>query len=251
MSLLVSPCFAIEFCKDVLEPGNPGGLDSLKTWDEEFPIAGPGDFVIDFWINDVPEPLITAGLMIKYDPTQMSIVSADINESSWDKGMSNTVKDPKGQPPGTVLFTAGNLSLAAPDDDGDIAIASIQFHCMEDCEGEITVSIVPGFDSFVGNSLGVLDSQIDPSTLAIVPPTTTPPTTDYICVPETIYGEHSAETELLRSLRDNVLSKSQEGQELIELYYQWSPLIVRAMESDEEFKQEVKDIVDEVLGVVE
>ena len=66
-----------------------------------------------------------------------------------------------------------------------------------------------------------------------------------------IYGEHSVETELLRSIRDNLLSKSQEGQELIKLYYQWSPIIVKAMEADEEFKQEVKEWVDEVLEVVD
>ena len=51
--------------------------------------------------------------------------------------------------------------------------------------------------------------------------------------------------------RDKVLSKTQEGQELIKLYYQWSPVIVKAMEADEEFKQEVKDIVDEVLEMIE
>ena len=66
-----------------------------------------------------------------------------------------------------------------------------------------------------------------------------------------IYGSDSKETELLRSLRDNVLSKTSEGQELIKLYYQWSPVIVRAMESDEDFKQEVKEMVDEVLTLVE
>ena len=71
------------------------------------------------------------------------------------------------------------------------------------------------------------------------------------CPMSLIYGEHSAETQLLRSIRDNVLSKSQEGQELIKLYYQWSPFIVRAMEADEEFKQEVKEMVDEVLVVVD
>jgi hypothetical protein len=71
------------------------------------------------------------------------------------------------------------------------------------------------------------------------------------CISETIYGEHSQETELLRSIRDNVLSQTQEGQELIKLYYQWSPIIVRAMEADEDFKQEVKEMVEEVLGVVE
>ena len=120
-------------------------------------------------MSDVPEPLITAGLMIEYDPTQMSIVSADINEGSWDKGMSNTVKDPKGQPPGTLMFTAGNLSLANPDDSSNIGVASVQFQCPSgNCSGQtVTIGTVPGFDSVVGNSAGVYDSKITKSTYTI------------------------------------------------------------------------------------
>ena len=89
------------------------------------------------------------------------------------------------------------------------------------------------------------------TTTTTTSPNTTTSTSDDECVSEAIYGSDSGETELLRSIRDNVLSKTSEGQELTKLYYQWSPVIVRAMQTDEEFKQEVKDIVDGVLGVVE
>jgi len=40
------------------------------------------------------------------------------------------------------------------------------------------------------------------------------------------------------------------GQEIIKLYYQWSPVIVRAMEEDEEFKAEVKEMIDGVLPLI-
>ena len=60
------------------------------------------------------------------------------------------------------------------------------------------------------------------------------------CVIDKIYGEYSAETRSLRSVRDKVLSKSPEGQALIDLYYKWSPVIVREIETDKEFKQEIK-----------
>ena len=83
-------------------------------------------------------------------------------------------------------------------------------------------------------------------------------TVDTVCFEETgpcpssvIYGEHSEQTEVLRHFRDNVLDKTQEGKELIKLYYQWSPLIAKAMESDESFKQELKDIVDNILPSIE
>jgi hypothetical protein len=72
-----------------------------------------------------------------------------------------------------------------------------------------------------------------------------------LCPASAIYGTDSAQTQLLRSLRDNVLSKSHEGRELIKLYYQWSPVIVSAMEADEEFKGELKEMVDELLPDIE
>lgn len=71
------------------------------------------------------------------------------------------------------------------------------------------------------------------------------------CPSETIYGSDSYEVELLRSIRDNVLSKTQEGQELIKLYYQWSPFIVRAMEADDDFREDIKEMVDGMLSVIE
>ena len=79
---------------------------------------------------------------------------------------------------------------------------------------------------------------------------TTTTTNGGSCPSEQIFGEHSKETELLRHIRDNVLRQTPEGQEIIRLYYKWSPVIVKAMEEDEEFKEEVKELIDEVLGLV-
>jgi len=67
------------------------------------------------------------------------------------------------------------------------------------------------------------------------------------CPTEQIYGAYSAETELLREFRDKVLRKTPEGKEMIKLYYEWSPAIVEAMEGDQEFKKQVKEILDGVL----
>ena len=57
--------------------------------------------------------------------------------------------------------------------------------------------------------------------------------------------------ETLRKFRDEVLSKTPIGQEYIRLYYQWSPFIVQAMEEDEEFKQEVKELIEQLLPMIE
>jgi len=75
-------------------------------------------------------------------------------------------------------------------------------------------------------------------------------TTTTCCPIFCIYDEYSEETELLRYIRDNVLSKTPEGQEIIRLYYQWSPVIVKAMEEDEEFKEKVKKMIDGILPLI-
>jgi len=54
-------------------------------------------------------------------------------------------------------------------------------------------------------------------------------------------GEDAEEAELLRHFRDNTLSKTAEGQKLIKLYYQWSPMIV---------KEEVEGMIDGVLELI-
>jgi hypothetical protein len=62
--------------------------------------------------------------------------------------------------------------------------------------------------------------------------------------------EHSEKTELLRYIRDNVLTRSPEGQEIIRLYYEWSPDIVKAMEADPAFKVQLKEMIDRVLELI-
>ncbi len=70
------------------------------------------------------------------------------------------------------------------------------------------------------------------------------------CLFSMLYGENSEAVEIARDFRDNVLSKSPEGQEIIKLYYQWSPIILNAMEEDGEFRQEIKEIIDGVLSLL-
>ena len=56
--------------------------------------------------------------------------------------------------------------------------------------------------------------------------------------------------ELLRYVRDDIFTQTPEGRELITLYYQWSPVIVKAMEGDEEFKEEIKEMIDGILPLI-
>jgi hypothetical protein len=70
------------------------------------------------------------------------------------------------------------------------------------------------------------------------------------CPTEQIYGSHSEEVALLRAFRDNLLSKTPAGQQVIKLYYQWSPAIVESMEADKSFKARVREVIDEALPMI-
>ncbi|MBW2652717.1 MAG: hypothetical protein JRC57_06495, partial [Deltaproteobacteria bacterium] len=94
------------------------------------------------------------------------------------------------------------------------------------------------------------EAPIPVTTTTIAATTTTTTEEKKPCPTEKIYGEYSEETEFLRYFRDNVLSKTPEGQERTRLYYEWSPAVVRAMEFDKEFKEEVKGMINEILPLI-
>ena len=70
------------------------------------------------------------------------------------------------------------------------------------------------------------------------------------CAVEELYGAYSNKAKLLRDLRDNVLNTTPEGREIVRLYYQLSPEIVRLMRTDGTFKERVKALIDGMLPLV-
>ncbi len=88
----------------------------------------------------------------------------------------------------------------------------------------------------------------DTSTTSVISTTTT--STTQHCPSEEIYGEYSEETQVMRNFRDEVLCRTPVGQEIIKLYYEWSPVIVKVMELDENFKKEIKEKIDEILPMI-
>ena len=71
------------------------------------------------------------------------------------------------------------------------------------------------------------------------------------CLIEQLYGEQAEETELLRYVRDTILTKTGEGRELIRLYYQWSHLLTETLEEDEIFREDVKTFIDEIIFLID
>jgi hypothetical protein len=70
---------------------------------------------------------------------------------------------------------------------------------------------------------------------------------DNHCAAEAIYGENSEQTELLREYRDNVLSKTLEGQEIIKVYYKLSPTVTKLLEQRPLLKNRAKAFIDSML----
>ena len=65
-----------------------------------------------------------------------------------------------------------------------------------------------------------------------------------------LYGEEPETIRLLRDFRDHVLIKTPEGREIVRLYYELSPFIVKTMEKDGVFKDEVKALVEGILPLI-
>ncbi len=65
-----------------------------------------------------------------------------------------------------------------------------------------------------------------------------------------ILGEDSPEVQLLRDFRDDILAQTPEGREIIQLYYALGPVIVKAMDEDEVFEAELRELLEGVLVLI-
>ena len=64
---------------------------------------------------------------------------------------------------------------------------------------------------------------------------------------EEIYGENAEQVELLRKYRNNVLSKTPEGQEIIKIYYKFCPTIVNLLEKRPALRNKARIFIDGLL----
>jgi len=107
--------------------------------------------------------------------------------------------------------------------------------------------ITPGIPSTTTTSRPSTTSSTSLTTSAITT-TTLPP---QFCLAEAIYGEDAEATALLRRVRDELLSRTPEGQELITLYYQWNALLAHLAGDNGAVRDDIKGLIDELLPVFE
>lgn len=109
----------------------------------------------------------------------------------------------------------------------------------------IPMGIVSGIPIWVPGDT----SSTDTTSTTTISTTTTSSTKP--CSIEELYGEHSEEAEFLRNFRDQTLNKTPEGQALVNLYYEWSPDIVKVVQNDANVKRHLKQLIDGILFVME
>ena len=141
----------------------------------------------------------------------------------------------------TTCFTSDCIEITWANFDGcgDLSAGAHAIGTMSTFP--VTFNILDGFRLYCGvwNSDDYFD--VEPYS------STTTSTTDNLCPIETLYGVSSRETKLLRSIRDDLLCLSPEGQEIIKMYYQWSPVIVKAME-DQRVRNDIRVIFDGIVS---
>jgi DNA-binding beta-propeller fold protein YncE len=139
------------------------------------------------------------------------------------------------------------------------------------------------FSSLITNSdipVGIdIFGEVQTTTTSTTPTSSTTSTTTTItqcpCLIKEIYSENAEEVAFLRNFRDEALSKTPSGRELIKLYYQvspmlvemleddellresfirfyyeWGPALLEAIEEDEAFRSEIKEMIDGVLPLI-
>ena len=204
--------------------------------------AAPGEEVTVSILIDDATDLLSADITLSYDQGILTAIGAETTSLTSDCIIAHTIN-------------WGEISLSLASDTaltgGRGALVDVTFGIAEAAEeGETTLSISDAalYDSdYQVKTLTTVDGTVTIATTA----TTTTTTDSQSCLSEVLYGEHSSETEALRYIRDNVFSQTPEGKELISLYYQWSPVIVEVMENDEEFSEEVEEMIDGLLKLIE
>lgn len=70
------------------------------------------------------------------------------------------------------------------------------------------------------------------------------------CLTKVLYGEHSDETKLLRKYRDNVLSKSSIGRQIIKTYYDLSPAVAEVLQNNSTTRASARRILDLLIPAI-
>jgi hypothetical protein len=182
---------------------------------------------------------------------------ADIYKTVVTLDIENTINYTGSPISTTVLngvkdnYSADYIALTASDNievlfQGTSPSASYGAQLVAVLNGNASVFPFPLTGSPLSGSVSLNADDYDSIHVVIVNTTPTE-----LCPSTKIYGAYAEETKILRYFRDNVLSQTPAGQELIKAYYEWSPIILNAMEKNKDFEEEIKEMIDAMLPLIQ
>ena len=145
-----------------------------------------------------------------------------------------------------IVYAVSCVSCHPSDQPGACSLVFVHEDCVEcdsdrpyctDCHIECTGAVTSGPSTSTTTAAGIITSSTT--------------TAEEHCVVEAIYGESTEITGLFRCMRDKVLSKTPEGRKIVDIYYAWSPVLIKMMEGDEDLKGEVHHFLDEIVLLIE
>ena len=273
VALIVGPMIIPAIAQKYAVDGNGD-----TVMDTDITIIVGEQFCLDVYLTGTPEPTqpTAGGVWIDYTgaASLVSYASATDAVPPWTAGP--TVNEPDG--PGTFFSKVSNLSGAQISDGaGTILITTVCFNCLG--EGDVTFYLCAGKcdgtgASYWGPRPAYDDAAIPITTLTLVPrsspgsttsslpsvtttssadstsSTTSSPASPRPCLVEQLYGENSMEAALCRYVRDSVLRETPEGREIIKIYSTWSPHLVRTLEEQSVLKDQVKEVLNQILLLI-
>jgi hypothetical protein len=261
-----------------------------KNFITEAAIAAGEQISLDLWLTNADAPQQAGGAWIDFSGStgEISYVSggrcllggAEGCTGPWSPIAGDFINKPDGA--GTVMYVVVNLGGAVPDGDGDLIVGILTLESIAVGDATVDLTVIPSVTTWTP----IDDTTVQPATLTLssesppgsttsstpgetttsssVPPNSTTTTSTPVitssttsapifprpCLVEQIYGEDSVEVALSRYLRDSVLRKTTEGREIIKIYYDWSPHLVRALEDEAALKDQVKKVLDQIFILI-
>ena len=133
-----------------LVPENAISIEYNTNISPELTVEVGECFNVDIRLDDVPEPLLTAGFFMMFDASLATIIDVavydgnDLTPDIWDPGFTHKVPDAAG--PGSYLLACGNFVDVPPD---DARIANIEICTIAEGVNTITIITIPDFDTVV------------------------------------------------------------------------------------------------------
>ena len=192
------------------------------------------------WTHTLKVSAIDQTSMVRNDPYKAlsSSRSWTLVKATATGDVSGMVKDTSTDVPieGAIISLSGGAYITFSQEDGS-------FNLFEIKEGTYTLTTsTDGYLKSYQNNIEVVDGDITLVDVYLEP--------EQICPATVVLDGDAYFLDLIRKFRDEVLRKTPEGKELIRLYYEWSPAIIRAMEGDEEFKEDVKEMIDGIFVLI-